>query len=152
MVYRAIGTPGIRTYTQVQADNVLRIYAGEIAIGTLIRITDLGDYPGTICVFNGYEWEIESESEFGFGGGKPGPPGPPGPPGVTLRSTSLNIDTPSTNWSVVHNLNSKNAIIQCFDSVLSVVLPETIQIIDENLISIKFNTPQTGVVRVLFLD
>ena len=119
MVYRAIGTQGIRAYTQAQADKLLITYVGEIAIGTLIRIVDLGDPPGTICVFNGTEWEIESDSELGGGGGKvgpPGPPGPPGPAGATFRSTSLRVDAPLIKWSITHNLNSKNVIIQCFDS------------------------------------
>lgn len=152
MVYRAIGTQGIRAYTQAQADKLLITYVGEIAIGTLIRIVDLGDPPGTICVFNGTEWEIESDSELGVGGGKVGPPGPPGPPGVAARTFTLSVATPTTQWLAQHNLNSENVIMQCFDENRFVLFPESMQIVNQNQILIKFNTPQTGVVRVIFLD
>lgn len=65
---------------------------------------------------------------------------------VTLPFTNL------TTWVVAHNLASENVIIQAFDNEKFVLMPNTMQIIDANTVELTFNSPQTGVARVIFLD
>ncbi len=60
--------------------------------------------------------------------------------------------TTATTWTVLHNLNSENVIIQAFDDNKSVLFPDSMRIVDANTIELKFNTPQTGTARVVFLD
>lgn len=55
-------------------------------------------------------------------------------------------------WTVNHNLNSENVIIQAFDENKYVLLPNTMRIVDADTVELTFNTPQTGVARVIFLD
>lgn len=60
--------------------------------------------------------------------------------------------TEQTTWTVEHNLNSENVIIQAFDENKYVLLPNTMRIVDANTVELTFNTAQTGVARVIFLD
>ena len=57
-----------------------------------------------------------------------------------------------TTWTLVHNLNSENVIIQAFDDNRFVLAPDTIQIVDMNTVQLTFNTDQTGTARAIFLD
>lgn len=62
---------------------------------------------------------------------------------------------PFTNEDTVtvpHNLNSENVIVQAFDSDKFVIIPDSIQIVDADTVEVTFNTSQSGVVRVIFLD
>ncbi len=60
--------------------------------------------------------------------------------------------TNEIEWLVEHNLNSENVIVQAFDENKFVLIPDTIQIVDEDTVKLTFNTAQTGVARVIFLD
>ena len=60
--------------------------------------------------------------------------------------------TSQVTWTVVHNLNSMNVIIQAFDELRFVMIPNTIQIVNANTVQLTFNTAQTGTARVVFLD
>ncbi len=71
--------------------------------------------------------------------------------GTPLRKyveSFVNEDT----WTIEHNLNSENVIIQAFDESKFVLIPNTIQIVDANTVELTFNTAQTGTARVVFLD
>lgn len=57
-----------------------------------------------------------------------------------------------TTVEVVHNLNSENVIIQAFDVDKYVVLPNSMRIVDADTVEVSFNTPISGVIRVIFLD
>lgn len=70
----------------------------------------------------------------------------------SLRKYTLTVSVASTIWTVTHGLGSEEVIIQAFDQTKAVLLPNSMQIIDANTIQITFNTPQTGVARVIFLD
>jgi hypothetical protein len=72
--------------------------------------------------------------------------------GGALRSFKLVITTPVMIWDVIHNLASEEVIIQAFDEDKYVIIPEAIQILDENTVRLTFNTAQSGVARVVFLD
>lgn len=72
--------------------------------------------------------------------------------GGGVRRAIVNVATPNVEWLVQHNLNSVNVLVQAFDDVGYVIIPDSIQTVDANLVRITFNTPQAGVGRVLFLD
>lgn len=69
-----------------------------------------------------------------------------------IKKVVLPVVEPAAEWIVAHNFNSENVIVQCFDDTKSVIIPESIQILDINTVKITFNTVQAGVVRVIFLD
>jgi len=72
--------------------------------------------------------------------------------GGGLRSYVLAVPIASQTWTVTHNLNSENVIVQAFDESKFVVFPNTIQIVSANVVQLTFNTAQAGVARVVFLD
>ncbi len=58
----------------------------------------------------------------------------------------------ATTWTVTHNLNSENVIIQAFDDTKSVLFPDSMRIVDANTVELTFHTAQAGTARVIFLD
>ena len=60
--------------------------------------------------------------------------------------------TGQVTWTVVHNLNSMDVIIQAFDESRFVMIPNSIQVVNANTVQLTFNTAQTGTARVVFLD
>lgn len=69
-----------------------------------------------------------------------------------LRKAVLAVAEAATTWTIAHNLNSENVIIQAFDENKSVLFPDSMRIVDANTIELKFSTAQVGVARVVFLD
>jgi hypothetical protein len=69
-----------------------------------------------------------------------------------LRKAVLTVSTPTTTWTIPHNLNSENVIVQAFDQNKYVIIPNSIQIVDANTVQLTFSTVQSGVARVIFLD
>jgi len=63
---------------------------------------------------------------------------------ATIKQTFTNADT----WSVNHNLSTPNAIVQVYDSSDFQIIPETIQIIDDDNVRATFPTIQSGYVVV----
>lgn len=72
--------------------------------------------------------------------------------GNTVRKAVLTVSSASSMWSIPHNKNSLNAIVQVVDSAGFVILPSEIKFVDVNTIEVYFNTAQTGIARVIFLD
>ena len=72
--------------------------------------------------------------------------------GGGLRSYTLPVTVADTEWTVTHNLNSENVIIQAFDNNKFVIIPDSIQILGVNSVKLTFNSAITGVARVIFLD
>ena len=78
-------------YTKSQADQLLITYAGQVKVGTIIRISEEGTAPGDVYTFNGVGWELIGSTSPGTGGsgvigpkgdkGDKGDPGEPGPKG-----------------------------------------------------------------------
>ena len=67
-------------------------------------------------------------------------------------------DVGSNTWSVTHNLNNRNPIVQIYEETSnasgiiltgSMVLPDEINIIDENNLTITFSTNVAGTATVL---
>ncbi len=63
---------------------------------------------------------------------------------ATVKQTFTNSDT----WSVEHNLSTPNAIVQVYDSSDFQMIPQTLQIIDDDNIRATFPTNQSGYVVV----
>jgi hypothetical protein len=72
--------------------------------------------------------------------------------GGSVRSYVLTVAIGTTLWTMRHNYNSNNVIVQVFDETGTVILPHDIQIIDTNNIALKFYSNQAGVARAIFLD
>lgn len=72
--------------------------------------------------------------------------------GNTVRKAVLSVGVAAATWTVTHNLGSENVIVQAFDENKFVVIPNSIQIVSDDVVELKFNTPQAGVARIIFLD
>lgn len=69
-----------------------------------------------------------------------------------LRKAILTVSQPSAVWTITHNLGSENVIVQAFDQDKFVIIPNTIQIVSDDVVELTFSTAQSGVARVIFLD
>lgn len=72
--------------------------------------------------------------------------------GGGVRKAVLPVVIAASTWTIEHNLNSENVIVQIFDDTKSVVIPNSIQIIDADTVVVTFSTAITGTARVIFLD
>lgn len=71
---------------------------------------------------------------------------------VNLEDVTGNTDSyvhtqesASSTWTIAHNMNSINYVLNCFDENGKVVVPDDITTIDENTIEISFtSTPTLG--------
>ena len=72
--------------------------------------------------------------------------------GGGVRKAVLTVTQATETWELQHNLNSKEVIIQAFDPEGFVILPDTMQVVDENTVRITFNSALTGTARIIFLD
>lgn len=67
---------------------------------------------------------------------------------VAQTATVKKTFTNSVSWSVDHNLDTPNAIIQAYDSTNYQIIPESVLIIDDDNILITFPAPESGYVVV----
>lgn len=72
--------------------------------------------------------------------------------GAGIRKAIVPVVEAAATWTVTHNFDSENAIVQTFDENKSVIFPESITIVDGDTITIQFNSPQSGTARIVFLD
>ncbi len=72
--------------------------------------------------------------------------------GAGIRKAIVPVTVAATIWTVEHNFDSENAIVQCFDENKSVIFPDSITINDADTITISFHSTQTGTARIIFLD
>ena len=72
--------------------------------------------------------------------------------GSPLRKAILPVVEATATWTIAHNLNSENVIVQAFDENKYVLIPDTIRIVDANTVELTFSTAQAGTARVVFLD
>lgn len=72
--------------------------------------------------------------------------------GSPLRKAILPVVEADDTWTIAHNLNSENVIVQAFDENKYVLIPDTIRIVDANTVELTFSTAQAGTARVVFLD
>jgi hypothetical protein len=50
----------------------------------------------------------------------------------------------NTTWTVVHNLNTTNPLIQVYDDDMQLLIPETVSPVDNNTMSVTFGTAISG--------
>ena len=72
--------------------------------------------------------------------------------GAGVRKLVIPVDEAATTWTINHNFNSENAIVQCYDEDKSVIVPDAITINNAETITISFYSPQIGTARIIFLD
>ena len=53
-----------------------------------------------------------------------------------------------TTWSVVHNLDTLNPIVQAYDESSYAIIPQTLRITDENTVTLTFPSSESGSVVV----
>jgi hypothetical protein len=63
---------------------------------------------------------------------------------VSGSTKKVTVTTPSTTWSLAHNMNERYPSITVFDSDGYVVIPTSILAVDSNNIEVRFSIPQTG--------
>jgi hypothetical protein len=68
---------------------------------------------------------------------------------VGARSFVFTQSTPATTWTVTHNLNDPDPLIQCFNSSAVVLTPSSITFTNSNVITVVYATPQTGGCKVI---
>lgn len=71
---------------------------------------------------------------------------------VAVRKAIFTVAQPNETWTINHNLGSEDVIVQAFDENGFVVIPNTIQVVDEDVIQLTFGTAQAGTARIVFLD
>ena len=69
-----------------------------------------------------------------------------------IRKSILVVTTASSLWTIAHNLNSTNAIVQIVDGAGLVMFPDAISFVDSNTITVSFHSNQAGTARAIFLD
>jgi hypothetical protein len=67
---------------------------------------------------------------------------------VSQNATIKENFSNSVSWSVEHNLDTPNAIVQSYNSDNYQIIPENVKIVDSNNILVTFSTPETGYVVV----
>lgn len=72
--------------------------------------------------------------------------------GATFRKYVQAFAVGATTWTITHSMASLNVIVQIVDSSGYVIIPNEIQIVDANTVTVTFNTTQTGTARLIFLD
>lgn len=55
-------------------------------------------------------------------------------------------------WTIVHNKNTRNVIIQTYDDLYEMMIPAKIVIADINTVRVEFPTPLTGYAHLMFFQ
>lgn len=63
---------------------------------------------------------------------------------VSQTATIKRSFTGSVSWSIEHNLDTPNAIVQAYDANNYQIIPSTVLIVDRNNILMTFSSPETG--------
>jgi hypothetical protein len=61
------------------------------------------------------------------------------------------FSSPSLEWVINHNYNTKNVIVQTFDSNNEQIMPSSISI-NENTINITFSNQVSGFANIMFIN
>ena len=52
--------------------------------------------------------------------------------------------TSSTSWSIVHNLNTTNPLVQVYDDDMTLIIPENVEVTDNNTVTVTLGTASVG--------
>jgi hypothetical protein len=72
--------------------------------------------------------------------------------GATFRKYVEEVTVAATTWTIAHNLDSENVIVQVMDADGYVILPNEIQVVNADTVTVTFHSLQTGTARLIFLD
>jgi hypothetical protein len=61
-----------------------------------------------------------------------------------LDTFVLRQTTPSATWTVTHNLNTVNPLVQVYGTDLKMVIPDNITVVDNNTVLVTFGYPIAG--------
>jgi len=88
--------------------------------------------------------DLQSQIDDISVGGTPGS-GVSTPTGYTFIATE-----PMREWVIEHNKNSKNLMFHVFDENGFMFHPDSAQLVDDNTVTLKFGSPQSGRVNMMF--
>lgn len=81
-------------------------------------------------------------------------PGPAG--GVRYFIADIAIGSEQSTWTLAHNLNSFNCVVQAYqlnpDGTFQSVIADSIRLVDANTVELKFSTPIAGKAILSFVD
>lgn len=72
--------------------------------------------------------------------------------GSPFRSHLHTQVTQATTWTVTHNKNSTNVMVQIVDTNKIVIIPDTVEATDVNTVVVTFTANQDGAAYLVFLD
>ncbi len=58
--------------------------------------------------------------------------------------TFIYSSTPASYWTITHNLNTVTPMVQVYDTNFSMVIPDTVEIVDNNTVKVTFAYPMAG--------
>jgi hypothetical protein len=70
----------------------------------------------------------------------------------TTNSYTHDQTTASSSWTVVHNLNAGNPLVQVYDNTGNMLIPNSVVPINNNSLTITFGTSITGRAVIMFGD
>ena len=71
--------------------------------------------------------------------------------GASFKKYSEGFNSQSI-WVVTHNQTSTNYLAQVFDGDGKLMIPDEIETTSSSVVTVRFNTPATGTIRLVFLD
>lgn len=73
------------------------------------------------------------------------------PPSVNFAGFTFVQRVPKMKWVLTHNLNTENVLVQVFDNNNSLLIPNSISILDANQIKLTFMAPEAGTAQVVLM-
>ena len=59
-------------------------------------------------------------------------------------------NVPIFTWNIQHNFNNKKLICQIYDNNDRMIIPDEIQIVDDNTVQVTFTFQQAGSAKIVF--
>jgi hypothetical protein len=72
--------------------------------------------------------------------------------GATFKKYSETISVASSTWTITHGQASSVFIAQAFDAAGNVIIPDEIRTTSSSVVTVLFNTAQTGSIKLIFLE
>jgi len=69
-----------------------------------------------------------------------------------LKGLRVRVTTPSDSWFVTHWRRTTRVYVQVLDNTNSEIIPESIDILDDNSVQINFAQETTGVLHLIFTE
>ena len=72
-------------------------------------------------------------------------------PSINFAGFTFVQRVPKMKWVLTHNLNTENVLVQVFDNNNSLLIPNSISILDANQIKLTFMAPEAGTAQVVLM-